>query len=161
MAVDGGPGVDPLVEDHQVDAFGLQIVGQGDQVLERSAETVELGDDQMVELPCDEQRLVEPRAPEQLAAGGVECISVQPAAVQESAAPVSEAECTETNHVPVRTGYRRRQIADSDSVNRIGPTWRAGAIVSVQSSWSGLLDNKGSPRCCSDGLEVTSVGADD
>lgn len=41
----GGGGVDPLVEDHQIDPLGLQLTGQGDEVLERAPQTVELRDD--------------------------------------------------------------------------------------------------------------------
>ena len=45
---DGGGSVYSLVEHHQVDAAVAEGLGQLDQVLERAAESVELGDDELV-----------------------------------------------------------------------------------------------------------------
>ncbi len=54
-----GGGVDALVEDDQVDTAALKILGQLDEVLEGTPEPVELGDDQLVAGPGDEEGLVE------------------------------------------------------------------------------------------------------
>lgn len=47
-ASDGDGGVDTLVEHHQDDAAVVERLGQLDQVLERSAEAVELSDDELI-----------------------------------------------------------------------------------------------------------------
>lgn len=58
-SAEGGGGVDALVEHDQVDAFGLQLLGKLDEVFQRAAEPVELGDDELVALSGDEEGLVE------------------------------------------------------------------------------------------------------
>jgi len=51
-----------LVEDDQIDAAGVQILGQVDEVLEGSSESVELGDDELVTFAAgDGQCLLELR----------------------------------------------------------------------------------------------------
>ena len=56
---DRGGGVDTLIEHHQVDLLGAQLVGQLDQVLQRAAEPVELGHHKMIPGPEPAQGLVE------------------------------------------------------------------------------------------------------
>jgi hypothetical protein len=74
-----------LVTQHQIDVTLLEDLGELDQVLERAAQAVELGDDQLVAGPVGgQQRLIEPGAPRELAgclidedlfaAGCVECV---------------------------------------------------------------------------------------
>jgi hypothetical protein len=43
-----GGGVNPLVDHHQVDPPGLQVIGEGDPRLEGPSEPVERGDPQLV-----------------------------------------------------------------------------------------------------------------
>jgi len=70
---DRGGGVDALVEHHQVDAAGLQVGGQFEEVLERTAEPVEFGDDELVAGPVrGQQCLAELGAARELAGGLVE-----------------------------------------------------------------------------------------
>jgi hypothetical protein len=64
-------GVDALVEHHQVHPGRLQIVRQLDQVLEGTAEPVELGDDQLIPRLQHAQRLVELGTPGELPRRGV------------------------------------------------------------------------------------------
>lgn len=55
-----GRGVDALIKHDQVDAALLQLGGQVDEVLERAAEPVELGDDELIAAAVgDQQRLIE------------------------------------------------------------------------------------------------------
>jgi hypothetical protein len=70
QASNRGRGVDPLVEHDQVDPAGLKEFGELDQMLERAAETVELGDAELVAGAFgDQQRLVQLWASSELAAG--------------------------------------------------------------------------------------------
>jgi hypothetical protein len=56
---DGGGGVDALVEHDQIDAAGLKVLGQLDEVLQGAAEAVEFGDDELAAFAGDEEGLVE------------------------------------------------------------------------------------------------------
>jgi hypothetical protein len=49
----------PLVKDYEVNAARLQLPGQCDQVLKRAAQAIKLGDDQLVTVTRDPQRLLE------------------------------------------------------------------------------------------------------
>jgi hypothetical protein len=57
---DRGGRVDALIQHHQIHTTGLQILGQLDQMLQRSTEPVELGHHQLVTPPRNQQRLIEP-----------------------------------------------------------------------------------------------------
>ena len=64
----GSGGVDSLVQHDEVDPAGLQQLRELDQVLERTAEPVELGDDQLVTRAVGrQQRLVQLEASRELA----------------------------------------------------------------------------------------------
>ncbi len=54
-----GGGVDALVEHDQVDALGLQPLGQLDEVLQGAAEPVELGHHELVAIAGDQEGFVE------------------------------------------------------------------------------------------------------
>ncbi len=57
---DGGGRVDPLVQHHEIDAAGVEEFGELDQVPERAAEAVELGDYELVaDAVGAQQRLVQ------------------------------------------------------------------------------------------------------
>ena len=47
-SADGGGGVDALVEDDQVDAAALEVVGQLDEVLRGTAQPVQFGDHELI-----------------------------------------------------------------------------------------------------------------
>ena len=60
MRPDSGGSVDALIEDDQVDAASLKVVGQLDEVLQRTAQPVEFGDHDLIASPVGRmQRLVQ------------------------------------------------------------------------------------------------------
>lgn len=71
-----------MVEHDQIDVTLLEDLGELDQVLERAAQAVELGDDQLVAGPVGgQQRLIEPGAPRESLPDALSTkISSQPAA---------------------------------------------------------------------------------